>query len=185
MAPLNNIRVNGTGGATQTTTTNNHSPNNLQHSPVANSNFGLENGANRNGGSPSQALSLASELAKCQLRKVNRSDSDKESECNNNSIIAHPKTTRAASLANCFAADNLLNDLKGKLASRREKIDQQGDSPANTNSSGTVNNGTNGLGTDKSQESWLADIIRKEISQQLTQMKSEIIDAIKTELRQR
>lgn len=180
--------MNGTGGPATNAATNNHSPNNLQHSPVSNHSFGLENGANRNGGSPSQAVSLASELAKCQLKKVNRSDSDKESECNNNSIMGHPKTTRAASLANCqaFASDNLMNDLKGKLASRREKIDQQGDSPANSNSSSAVERSmTNGIGTDKSQESWLADIIRKEISQQLNQMKSEIIDAIKTELRQR
>lgn len=80
--------------------------------------------------------------------------------------------------------DNLMNDLKGKLASRRERIDQQGDSPATSNSVSGVGN-TNGLGTDKSQESWLADLIRKEISQQLNKMKSEIIDAIKTELRQR
>lgn len=135
-------------------------------------------------------VSLASELAKCQLKKVNlsRSDSDKESECNNNNI-SNAKTTRAASLA--YVPDNLMNDLSKKLASRRERIDQQGEGQSISNNAGgnggTINvNLPNGLsGDSKSQENWLADLIRREISKEMSKMKAEIIDAVKTELRQR
>lgn len=181
---MNNGRINGTvnNSANQVAP-----PINLQHSPITNSNsnnLGIDNNVNRNGGSPNQVVSLASELAKCQLKKVNlsRSDSDKESECNNNHI-ANAKTTRAASLA----SDNLMNDLSKKLASRKQRIDQQGDvhSVSNASNSSAIVNNTNGINGDKIQESWLADLIRNEISKEITKMKAEIIDAIKTELRQR
>lgn len=107
---------------------------------------------------------------------MSRSDSDKESESNNNNI-ANAKTTRAASLAYVPMSDNLMNDLSKKLASRRERIENQGDSQSMSNNSANNVNATNGL----NGESWIADLIRKEINK----MKTEIIDAIKTELRQR
>jgi len=117
---------------------------------------------------------------KCQLKKVNlsRSDSEKESECNNNNI-ANPKTTRAASLA--YVPTNLMDDLNKRLASRREKLDQKGDTQSNCSS----NSITNGVSNDKGQETWLADLIRKEISVEMSKMKAEILDAIRSELRQR
>jgi hypothetical protein len=138
--------------------------------------------AESNGGSPSQMSSLASELAKCQLKKVNlsRSDSDKESECNNN-IVGNPKTTRANSLA--YVPNNLMNDLSKKLASRRERLDQQGDSRGGASNNSSNTNGTGSV--DKSHDDWLASLIRKEIAKEMSKMKAEIIDAIKSELKQR
>lgn len=131
---------------------------------------------------------LASELSKCQLKKVNlyRSDSDtlKDSEFNNNNV-GIPKTTRAASLAN--AENNLMNDLNKKLASRREQLEKRADnnSSNNHNSSPKIN----GTGNDKGHEDWLKekllDLIRKEISKEMARLKVEIIDAIKSELKQR
>lgn len=180
-AALTNCRPNGNiNNASLHSNSNGNSSNSLT----------IDNNVSRNSGSPNQVVSLASELAKCQLKKVSlsRSDSDKESECNNNNI-SNAKTTRAASLA--YVPDNLMNDLNRKLASRRERIDQQGDGQSmssNVNSNGSVNsvNITNGLGGDsKSQESWLADLIRREISKEMSKMKAEIIDAVKSELRQR
>lgn len=190
---VNNVRINGAvnNGANKVAPPINNDVNNLQHSPITNSNsnnLGIDNNANRNGGSPNQVVSLASEIAKCQLRKVNlsRSDSDKESECNNNHIT-NAKTTRAASLGLVSQPGNFINDLSKKLASRRERIGQQGDvhSASNSSNGGTNLNNSNGVSSDKVQESWLADLIRKEISKEITKMKGEIIDAIKTELRQR
>lgn len=154
--------------------------NNLQHSPITNTNS--NNNSDRNGGSPNQVSSLSNDLsAKCQLRKVNnlsRSDSDKESECNNN--IPNAKTIRAASLA-CAPID-LMSEMSKKLASRRERLDQHGDNQQMSNNN--VNN-TNGINTDKAQETWLAEFIRNELSKEMAKMKAEIIDVIKTELRQR
>ena len=129
--------------------------------------------------------SLASELAKCQPKKVNlsRSDSDtmKDSECNNNNV-GNPKTTRAASLAYAPACDSLMDDLNKRLASRRERLEQKGDNHSSNSSSNNVN----GTATnDKGHEGWLADLIRKEISKEMARMKIEIIDAIKSELKQR
>ena len=128
-----------------------------------------------NGTSPSQTSSLANELAKCQLKKVNlsRSETEKESECNNN-IVGNPKN-RAASLA----CDNLMNDLSKRLAIRRERLDQQGDGQSN-NSNSSITNGTS---NDKSHESWLADLIRKEISKEMSKMKAEILEAIRSEFK--
>ena len=70
-----------------------------------------------------------------------------------------------------------MNDLTKKLASRRERLDQQGDYQSNNNSSSNLLNGTS---NDKIPE-YLKEFLRKEISQ----MKLEIIETIKTELRQR
>ena len=105
------------------------------------------------------------------MKKVNlsRSDSEKESECNNNNVGSH-KTTRAVSLA-----DNLMSDLNRKIAIRRERLDQQGENQASNNNS---NNITNGTTNDKGHDSWLADLIRKEIAKEMSKMKDEIIDAI-------
>jgi len=163
-----------------------NSINNLQHSPVATNNLGLDNSnINKNGGSPNQVVTLASELAKCQLRRVNlsRSDSDKESECNNNNI-SNAKTTRAASLA--CVPDNLMNDLSRKIASRRERIDQQGDGqsmPLNSGSGNSVMN-TNGTGIDRAQEIRITEVVSKELDRLYVKFKIDLLDSIKAELRQ-
>ena len=155
------------GGATVTPA---QTSNNAQQSPVA-----YNNSLEANGGSPCQGSSLANELAKCQLRKVNlsRSDSDKESECNNNSI-GNPKTTRAASLA-YDPRDTLMSDLKKKLASQREKSEPKGPDASNNTSSTT--NGTGNI-SEKLQETLIAEM-RKEMSK----MKAEILEAVRTEFK--
>lgn len=185
---LNNCRINGNALSIN----NDSNVANQQHSPVTNvsnggtnnsSNFGSINdssSSNRNGGSPNQVNTLASELAKCQLRKVNlsRSDSDRESECNNN--IANAKTTRAASLAH--VPNNLMNDLAKTLALRRNNnINGNGNGTSNSNSNGT--NAINCAGDKATNETWLADLIRKEISKEMTKAKAEIIEAIRSEMK--
>lgn len=170
IAGLANNRVNGTSNNNNTNHINSNN-NDAQHSPIANTN-GV---SDRNGGSPvQQASSLANELAKCQLKKVtlSRSDSDKESECNNNNV-GHPKTTRAASIAHP-------NLFMSELSKRIEQRNQKGDTQSNCSTNSILNDN----GADKDPD-WLANLIRKEIREGMNKMKTEIIEAIRAEMKQR